>query len=92
MLKLHLDTINVDPSTNYPDDHALILLIADFAGIICDRACLEIAPLANVKLVWSAARRILDWIQRQKSKVHGFLAVNSCVLNGRYVYPADFNC
>lgn len=70
MLKLHLDTVNVDPSTDYPDDHPLILLIVDFAGIICNMSYLETAPLANVKLVWSATRRIIDWIQRQKSKVH----------------------
>jgi hypothetical protein len=72
MLKLHLDSVNIEPSRNYSDDHPMIDLVNDFGHIMYDFDSLEDAPLANVKLLWSATRRILDWIQRQKSKVMPF--------------------
>jgi hypothetical protein len=72
MLKLHLDSVNIEPSRNYSDDHPMIDLVNDFGHIVYDFDSLEDAPLANVKLLWSATRRILDWIQRQKLKVMPF--------------------
>lgn len=84
MLKLHLDSVNVELSRNYPDDHPMTDLVNDFGYIVYDFDSLEDAPMANVKLLWSATRRILDWIQRQKSKVmpffDGYLSIGTTLI------------
>ena len=62
MLKFYLDSANFDcqPMMGFLDS---------LGGIDYDIPTLLDSPVLNVKLVWSATRRISDWVQRQRQKV-----------------------
>jgi len=62
MLKIYLDAANLDCQL-------MMDLFESFETITYDISTLLYAPMLNVNLVWSATRRILDWIQRQRSRV-----------------------
>ncbi|KAF9479757.1 hypothetical protein BDN70DRAFT_993210 [Pholiota conissans] len=68
MLKFHLNSINIDPSSTYSDSHPIIGLIKYLQEIVYDYSSLENAPTNAVKSAWAATRVMLDWIQRQRSK------------------------
>jgi hypothetical protein len=62
MFKLYLDSANFDcqPMMGFLDS---------LGEIDYDIPTLLHSPVLNVNLVWSATRRILDWVQRQRQKV-----------------------
>jgi len=62
MLKTYLDAANLDCQV-------MMDLSERFETITYDIPALLHAPMLNVNLVWSATRRILDWIQRQRDRV-----------------------
>jgi hypothetical protein len=66
MLKLYLDSANLDCQL------PMMGFLESLGGITYDIPTLLHAPVLNVNLVWSATRRILDWVQRQRQKVGFF--------------------
>ncbi|KAF8878475.1 hypothetical protein CPB84DRAFT_330795 [Gymnopilus junonius] len=68
ILKACLDSIGVDSlgaAVQYHNDKMKLLDV--MTSITYDVPCLNEAPVRNVDLIWSATRRILDWVYRQIS-------------------------
>jgi len=66
MFKLFLDSANLECQP-------MMGLLQSLEEIVYDIPTLCRAPVLNVNLVWSATRRILDWIQRQRGKARYFI-------------------
>jgi hypothetical protein len=65
MFRLYLDSANLDCQSMMGFLESLELITYDIPALLH-------APVLNVKLVWSATRCILDWVQGQRQEVGFF--------------------
>ncbi|KAH9478600.1 hypothetical protein JR316_0009057 [Psilocybe cubensis] len=64
ILRKCLESISISHSVS-SGDHPMFQLIQGLKMLSYDKTCLQEAPVLNVDLLWSATRRLLDWIQRE---------------------------